>query len=87
LLKYRHSFYFESKLEHFQIMSGGYNPPLIDDEKAIHATIVNDQGIVTGPVNAVIYAQGAANNPIYNTNPQVSYSYVLITAQFGYNIY
>jgi hypothetical protein len=83
LLNGRHSFYFESNLEHFQIMSGGYNPPIIDDEKAIHATIVNDQGMVTGPVNAVMYTQGGAN-PIYSS-PQVSYSDVSITAQCGFN--
>ena len=69
-----------------------YNPPLIDDEKAIHATIVNDQGMVAGPVNAVMYAQGTPSNPIYS-NQQVSQSDALIAAQFrrnflyGYSIF
>lgn len=62
----------------------GYNPPLIDDEKAIHATIVNDQGMPTGPINAVMYSQGAPNNPIYSNQP-VSQSDTSITARFMRN--
>lgn len=49
----------------------GYNPPSsIDDEKVLHATALNDQGTIAGPVHAVVYAQGPPSNPIYN-NQQV----------------